>query len=76
MGYFDCYAEVSSDSETDNNTSDYYGLTNITRPICDAEVDAFSGSDIEDFFDESVEVKGCCFLTSEDEEQTLFFTNQ
>ena len=43
MGYFDCYAEVSSDSEADNNTSNYYSLTNITRSICDAEVDAFSG---------------------------------
>ena len=76
MGYFDCYAEVSSDSEADNNTSNYYSLTNITRSICDAEVDAFSGWDIEDSFDETVEAKSCCFLTSENEEQTLFFTNQ
>ena len=48
---------IDEDSEMDNKTSDYYGLTNITRSMSDAEDDAFSESNIEDFLDENVEVK-------------------
>ena len=48
---------IDEDSEMDNKTSDYYDLTNITRSMSDAEDDAFSESNIEDFLDENVEVK-------------------
>lgn len=64
---------IDDDSETDNNPSDYYGLTNIRRSISDAEDDAFFGSDIEEFLDESVEARNYC-LTYEDEEQTEDFS--
>ena len=64
---------IDDDSETDNNPSDYYGLTNIRRSISDAEDDAFFGSDIEEFLVESVEARNYC-LTYEDEEQTEDFS--
>lgn len=64
---------IDDDSETDNNPSDYYGLTNIRRSISDAEDDAFFGSDIEEFLDENVEARNYC-LTYEDEEQTEDFS--
>ena len=64
---------IDDDSETDNNPSDYYGLTNIRRSISDAENDAFFGSYIEEFLDENVEARNYC-LTYEDEEQTEDFS--
>ena len=64
---------IDGDSETDNNPSDYYGLTNIRRSISHAEDDAFFGSDIEEFLVESVEARNYC-LTYEDEEQTEDFS--
>ena len=48
---------IDEDSEMDNKSSDYYGLTNITRSISDPEDDAFSESYIEDFLDENVELR-------------------
>ena len=68
---------IDDNSEIDNSVSDYYGLTNITQSISDAENDVFSGSDIEDFFDENVEAKNyCCAFEDLLPTNGWFFTNQ
>ena len=41
--------------QENDNPSDYYGFTNVTRTYSNAEEDAFSNSDITDFLDEDLE---------------------
>ena len=52
--------EYIDDTEIVNNPSDYYGLTNVTRSVSDAEGDVSSQSDIDAFLDEGVEARNCC----------------
>ena len=44
---------IDDDFQINNNKpSDYYGFTNITRTVSDAEEDAFSVFDVDDFLNE------------------------
>ena len=63
---------IDDNTEIENNLSDYYGLTNITRSISDAKKDAFSESDIEDFPDKNLEARNYC-PTSEDDGEIDYF---